>query len=162
MNPAAFLRRLLGDRSGAAIVELGIAAPILALLVVGIADVSNAFSRKLALEQAAQRAMEKIMQTTGTLPPDDTLKAEAVSQAGGGLVVGDVAIVYTLYCVDSAGAFTAQSNYITGSCSGGATEARYLEVRVTDEYEPIFPLPIPGANAEGRYPVKATAGMRIQ
>ena len=33
-------------------------------MAIGIVDMSNAFSRKLTLEQGAQRAIEKIMQTT--------------------------------------------------------------------------------------------------
>ena len=35
------------------------------LMTIGVVDISNAFGRKLTLEQAAQRAIEKIMQTTG-------------------------------------------------------------------------------------------------
>ena len=33
-------------------------------MTIGVVDMSNAFGRKLALEQAAQRAIEKVMQTT--------------------------------------------------------------------------------------------------
>ena len=49
-------------------IELALVAPVLALMVIGIVDMSNAFSRKLALEQGAQRASRKIMQTTETTP----------------------------------------------------------------------------------------------
>ena len=162
MARAAFLRRLLGDRRGVAVIELALTAPIIAALVIGVADTSNAFSRKLALEQAAQRSIEKIMQTTAVTTPVDALKAEAVAQAGGGLTLADVQVVYTLFCVSSTGVFTVNADYDEGTCTSGSTESRYLEVRVTDEYTPIFPLPFAGANAAGNYPVSATAGMRIQ
>lgn len=162
MARAAFLRRLLGDRRGVAVIELALIAPILATLVIGVADVGNAFSRKLALEQAAQRSIEKIMQTTAITTPVAALKAEAVSQARGGLTADDVTVSYSLFCVSNTGVFTANADYDEGVCAGGTTEARYLEVRVSDEYEPIFPVPFAGANADGNYPVSATAGMRIQ
>ena len=57
--------RLLRDERGAAVIELALVAPVLALMVIGIVDISNAYSRKLALEQGAQRAIEKIMQHHG-------------------------------------------------------------------------------------------------
>jgi Flp pilus assembly protein TadG len=162
MMRATFLRRLIGDRRGVAILELALTAPILATLIVGVADVSNGFSRKLALEQAAQRAIEKVMQTTALTTPTATIKAEAVAQAGGGLVAGDVDVSYTLYCVSATGVFVLQADPDEDKCTTGNTEARYLEVKITDEYEPLFPLPFPGANAEGNYVVTATAGMRTQ
>ena len=56
-----FLKSLRGDDRGAAIIELGIVAPILALITVGVVDMANGFATKLKLEQASQRAIEKIM-----------------------------------------------------------------------------------------------------
>lgn len=162
MSRFASMSRVLHDKEGVAVLELALAAPILALMVVGVADLSNAYSRKLALEQAAQRSIEKIMQTTATTTPDATLKAEAVAQAGGGLVASDVTVRYTLYCKSSTGAFSEQASYDDDSCSAGSREARYLEVRVTDEYTPMFPMRFEAANAAGNYVITATAGMRIQ
>ena len=77
------VRQLLANERGAAIIELALVAPILALTVIGIVDMSNAYSRKLALEQGAQRAIEKIMQTTQGDTVDDTIKNEAVCQVNG-------------------------------------------------------------------------------
>lgn len=53
-------RTLVGNERGAAIIELALIAPVVAIAVAGISDLSSAFSRKLALEQGAQRAIEKI------------------------------------------------------------------------------------------------------
>ena len=47
---------------------MALVAPIFALTVIGIVDMSNAYSRKLGAEQGAQRAIEKIMQTTEMTP----------------------------------------------------------------------------------------------
>lgn len=156
MGALAKLRRLLRNQDGVAVLELALAAPILAVMVVGVADLSTAYSRKLALEQAAQRSIEKIMQTTGGTTPDATLKAEAVAQAGGGLVADDVTIEYKLFCN------TVEAADPDGNCAAGEIEARYISVTVSDEFSPVFPLHFAGVNAAGKYPLNATAGMRIQ
>ena len=61
--------KLHADQRGAAVIELAMIAPILAMMVIGIVDMSNGYSRKLALEQGAQRAVEKIMQTELLVSP---------------------------------------------------------------------------------------------
>ena len=55
----------------------------LALLTIGVVDISNGFSRKLQLEQGVQRAVEKVMQTTGVLSVEDTIAREVVCQVNG-------------------------------------------------------------------------------
>ena len=45
------------------IIELALVAPILASLLIGMVDISRAYSAKLPIEQAAQRAIEKVQQT---------------------------------------------------------------------------------------------------
>jgi Flp pilus assembly protein TadG len=67
------LARLLKHERGAAVIEMALVAPVLALGVIGIVDVSNAYSKKLALEQGAQRAIEKIMDTTENSTVESTL-----------------------------------------------------------------------------------------
>ena len=59
-------KRLSQDEGGASIIELALVAPILATLLIGMVDLSRAYSRKLMLEQAAQRAIEKIQQYQST------------------------------------------------------------------------------------------------
>ena len=59
-----FLSQLSATSAASATIELALYAPMLALLTIGVVDMSNAFGRKLALEQAAQRAIEKVMQTS--------------------------------------------------------------------------------------------------
>ena len=71
------------ESRGAAVIEMALIAPVLALGVIGIVDVSNAYSKKLALEQGAQRAIEKIMNTTETTTVEATLANEAVCQVDG-------------------------------------------------------------------------------
>jgi len=168
--------RLHADESGAAIIELALIAPIFALMTIGIVDMSNAYSRKLQAEQAAQRAVEKIMQTTQDDTVENTLKTEAKCQINGGtppcagrVTDADVTVTYRLECTPAGGgAITAQTdtNPVTFdalTCTGGAKESRYIQVTVNDKYTPMFPIHFSALNgSDGTYHVSATAGMRTQ
>ena len=174
------LRRpsLASDERGAAIIELALVAPVLALMTIGIVDMSNAFSRKLALEQGAQRAIEKIMQTTEVDTVEGTLKTEAVCQVNGTntdgtcktspITTSNVTVTYRLECTDSGGTIAAQTStdataFDAFTCGSGTTrEARYIEVNVTDKYTPMFPVHFASYNGDGTYHMSATAGMRTQ
>ena len=171
--------RLAADERGAAIIELALIAPVLALMVIGIVDMSNAFSRKLALEQGAQRAIEKIMQTTGTSTVEGTLKTEAVCQVNGTnsdgtcksspITASNVTVTYRLECTDSGGARTTQTStdattFDGFTCAPGTvSDARYIEILVTDKYTPMFPIHFASFNtSDGTYHLSATAGMRTE
>ena len=170
---------LKSDDRGAAIIELALVAPVLALTVIGIVDMSNAYSRKLALEQGAQRAIERVMQTTGTTTVEDTIKTEAVCQVNGlngdgtcktsPITASDVTVTYRLECIDSAGTTTSQTNtdadvFDTYTCASGTVkEARYISVALQDKYVPLFPIHFASfSSGDGTYHISATAGMRTE
>src|SRR5258708_14450063 len=111
-------RKLLRLTGGPAIIELAMVAPVLALGVIGIVDISNAYSRKLALEQGAQRAVEKIMQTTSYTTVENTLATEAVCQVDGmtngvcnttPITSSNVTVTWRLHCTSSGGAVPDQT-----------------------------------------------------
>jgi Flp pilus assembly protein TadG len=172
------LQRLAADPRGAAIIELALIAPILGLMIIGIVDMSNAFSRKLALEQGAQRAIEKIMQTTANDTVEGTLKTEAVCQVNGTntdgtckaspITTANVTVTYRLECTAAGGAITAQTStdsdtFNAFTCAAGTlSEARYIEIAVADTYTPMFPIHFSFIDADGTYHLSATAGMRTQ
>jgi Flp pilus assembly protein TadG len=146
------LFRLARDKRGAAVVELAMVAPLIATMVVGVVDLSNAFGRKLKLEQASQRAIEKIMNTTANATVEETLKAEAATQAE--VAVSNVTVTYRIEC----------DGNVTSSedCADGETMSKWISVEVVDKYKPLFPVHLAGINADGTYHIKSTAGMRIQ
>ena len=173
------MMRLLNNDRGAAVIEMALVAPIFALTVIGIVDMSNAYSRKLAAEQGAQRAIEKIMQTTETSTVATTLKTEAVCQVNGlnangtcktsPITASDVTVTYRLECKTTTG--TIATVYTTTDvaihdateCTSVQKEQRYIEVRVDDKYTPMFPIRFASfTSADGTYHVSATAGMRTQ
>ena len=161
------MRRLLNlarDRKGAAVIELALAAPILATMVIGVTDISIAYGQKLELEQAAQRAIEKVAQTTGETTPEDTIKKEAMCQYNGtepddlGICPGavtsdDVSVTYSLKCD---GVVTAYST----DCAPGQAEIRYISTTVRDNYAPMFDLHF-NTDEDGTYHLEGTAGVRV-
>lgn len=160
-------RRLTSIRSeerGAAIIELAFIAPVIALLTVGVVDLSNGFGRKLRLEQAAQRSIEKVMQTTGVLSVEGTITQEALCQYNGTntdgsckttpLTAANVEVTHRLEC---AGVLTNASD-----CVDDDVEAKWLQVRVWDDYSPMFPLKFTGIDANNKYHIEAIAGMRTK
>ena len=170
--------KLRSDDGGAAVIEMALIAPVFALFVIGISDMSNAYTQKLALEQGAQRSIEKVMQTTGVTTVEDTIKTEAVCQVNGvnangtcktaPITAADVTVTYRLECKDSAGTITSQTNtdattFDALECPTSTTESRYLEVLVQDKYTPIFPVHFASFTAaDGTYHLSARAGMRTQ
>jgi Flp pilus assembly protein TadG len=167
------LRHLLGDVRGAAIIELALAAPILAIMISGVADISIAFGRELELEQGVQRAIERVMQTTGEDTVEATIAAEALCQVNGRngsdcytspLEADDITVKYRMECTDSAGTMTpyetdSSTTFAGWNCGGGESEARYIGVTATETYTPIFPIHFLTAS-DGKYHLSATAGMR--
>ena len=166
------------DDRGAAIIELALVAPFFALMVVGIVDMSNAYSRKLALEQASQRAIEKVMQTTQLDTVQDTLKSEACAQVDGvnadgsckntPITANDVTVTFRLECTNAAGTMTSQTStdadtFDTYTCASGTTkEAKYISVTVASFYTPMFPIHFAKIDRDGTYHLSATAGVRTK
>ena len=156
------LPRLKRNERGAAIIELALTAPILALMTIGVVDMSNAFSRKLALEQATQRGIEKVMQTTGDTTVDDTLKLEVAAQAGIPEDDADekVSVTYRLECIATDGTVTEKADFDYDECGETEKQGRYIEIEAHDEYEPMFPIHFMGIDDDGTYHISARAGMR--
>ena len=155
--------KIARDNSGAVLIELALIAPVLALMVMGISDISMAFSKRLELEQAAQRAIEKVMQTTGEDTPEGTIQKEAVCQYNGTnadktckaspITVDNVKVEYTLTCDNVDTAYGVD-------CASTAVEYRYISATITDSYTPMFPIHF-GTGADGKYTLTATAGVRV-
>jgi Flp pilus assembly protein TadG len=155
---------LRSDNRGAAIIELAMVAPVIALLTIGVVDLSNGFGRKLRLEQAAQRSIEKVMQTTGVLTVEETIAAEAVCQYNGTnangsckttpLTTANVSVTHRLECD---GVLTTNPD-----CTGTQKESRWVQVTVSDDYEPMFPIHFSGIDDGTKYHIQAIAGMRTE
>ena len=148
-------KRLAKDEGGASILELALVAPILATLLIGMVDLSRAYSHKLQLEQAAQRAIEKVQQYQSTTSTYATLQTEAAAAAG--VPVGNVAIDYWLECDG-----TRASNY-NAACASGQTDGRWVQIDITSTFTPMFRVRRwMGSNPDGTFTIHGIAGMRTQ
>ena len=178
--------RLMANDRGAAVIEMALVAPVLALGVIGIVDVSNAYSRKLALEQGAQRAVEKIMNTTETSTVEATLANEVKCQVNGSTTTTttsggvttstttcntsatqNITVSWRLDCktgtntVSTTTTDSATYDTLVAACTSPSTRAGYVQVTVTDKYSPMFPVHFASFNtSDSTYHIAATAGVR--
>lgn len=148
---------LSADERGNSLIEMALVAPVLATLLVGAVDMSRAYSAKLNLEQAAQRTIELIQRSEYTTSNNATLAADAQAAAGAG---SSATVASWLECNNDG----TKLDYDTGTCSNSsAPYARYVQLTVQKPFTPTFGTRFfPGANANGTYTIRATAGIRTQ
>ena len=156
------MRRLLKlnrDERGAALIELALTAPFFAALLIGIIDVSRAYSMKYKFEQAAQRAVEEIEQNHTVQSDYSAYATEAATAANNAGYTGSTATAdYYLWCDG-----VRQAAGTTACSTSGATYARYVTITVSNTYTPMFSSRAwPGANAQGNIPISGVAGIRVQ
>ena len=178
--------RLIGNDRGAAVIEMAMIAPVFALGVIGIVDVSNAYSRKLALQQGVQRAVEKIANTTENASVESTLINEVKCQVNGSTTATstsggvttttttcntsptqNITVNWRLDCTTGtttvSQSTTASATYDTwaAACTSPSTRAGYVSVTVTDKYSPMFPIHFASfSTSDSTYHINATAGVR--
>ena|SRR5690348_7912405 len=155
------LKSLSCDEAGASIIEIALILPVFSTLIIGVADITRAYSQKLILEQAAYRAIEKVQQYQATESTYDTLKNEVVAAAASAgftdVTASNVTIDYWLECSG-----VRQSNY-DSTCASMPVTARYITVDVTHKFTPMFASRRwPGSNSDGTYTLHGRAGLRTQ
>lgn len=149
------LRQIAADERGTSIIEMALVLPVLATLMLGMSDVSRAYSHKLQLEQAAFRSIEKVQQYQTTSSTYATLKTEAAVAAG--VLPTAVEVNYWLECNG------AKSGSYETNCTAGQNYARWVEVVITKKYTPLFGSRFfPGANTDGTYTILGKARLRTQ
>jgi Flp pilus assembly protein TadG len=169
------LRALLAAKDGTAVTELAFVAPILAVMAAGVIDISTAYSRKLALEQGAQRAIEKIMQTTDDNTVEGTLVEEVMCQVNGmkadgtcnttPITAANVTVTFKRTCRNVAGALGAQQTNTNPdaldalSCPGThPVQNRFIDVTIVDNFQGTFIHKFWGNS--NSFQINASAGMR--
>src|SRR4029079_8616403 len=126
----AKLKSLARDESGASIIEMGMLLPFLGAMVIGVADISRAYSAKLKLEQAAYRSIEKVQQYRDTTSTFSTISSEASTAAvDAGFTSPTVTVDYFLECDGSR-----QATYNTNCASG--TPNRWITVDIAGTFTP--------------------------
>jgi Flp pilus assembly protein TadG len=157
------LKRLRDSERGASVIELALVAPVFATLVVGISDVTRAYSMKLRLEEAAQRAIETVQQQSRNGNNYSTLSTEASNAASAAGYSGStVTVTYSLECNGTSNTSTTGAA-INATCNSGQTYARYVTVNISNSYTPMFTASyFPHHNNNGTVTVSGYAGIRVQ
>lgn len=160
------LSRLAREERGAALIELALAAPFLAALVIGMTDMARGYSTKLQIEQAAQRTVERVEQQKSVATSYNSMLSteatNAMTDAGyssGNTITPDS----WLECSSNGTSWTRQSDF-NGSCpNANDISARYVSVSISRTFTPMFASRVwPGANTNGSFTVTGYAEVRIQ
>ena len=148
---------LVRDTAGSVTIELALLAPILGTMLIGMVDLSTAFSNKLRLEQIAQRTIEKVQQNGFTVGQKLTLETEAETAAGTGSVA---TLKFWLECdgVRQTGA----AAYTTGCPDADDVFGRFVQLAIVKSHTPIIAAKFSQSNTNGTITVRGTAGIRIQ
>lgn len=153
---------LLGrNEAGSMVIEMGLLAPILASVLILMSDLSIAFSERLKLEQAAQTAIEKVMQGQARTTTESAaaLKSEAATLAN--VPPEQVSVTFYLECVNP-DTNAATPTAWNGVCISPQVSRRYMEVVIDKNYTPFFRQTVVGTNANGQYPLRGRTSVRVQ
>jgi Flp pilus assembly protein TadG len=144
--------RIARDRRGVSMIEFGLLAPVVAVLMGAMIDLSMGLSHVFSLQQSVSRSLEMVQanrpQKAATASDVDfTYLTDEVAKAAG-VPTSKVVITKWLECNG-----VKQSSY-NGSCADGADTARYVDLKVTKDYV--------GKMYLKTFPVSANAAVRIQ
>ena len=133
------LPALARDERGTSLIEFGFLAPFLALLAMGMIDLSNGLAERFALQQAVNRSLELVQSRPAVAAADSNevdysfVKTEAVAAAGLTEEEEDqVTLTRWLECDGE------DRGDVNGDCEDGEESARYLRVRITKDFEGDF------------------------
>jgi Flp pilus assembly protein TadG len=145
------------DERGTSVIELAIAAPILAAFLVGMVDLSRAYSAKLQLEQAAQRSIEYVQRNGFVVGQEDLVRDEAASAAN----VAASAVTLTTWAECRSGA-TVTTAAFNDACTGADSYARYVSIDVQKSHTPFFRFKWDLKTASSNYVLHGKAAIRVQ
>jgi len=145
------------DVAGTATIELALTAPILGALLIGMVDLSTAFSNKLRLEQVAQRTIERVQQNGFTTGQETILETEAQTAGGTGSTAD---LTFWIEC--NGVRQTGSTAYTTGCPNSGDVYGRFVELVIVKTHTPIIAARFSQSNSNGTMTVRGKAGIRIQ
>lgn len=157
---------LARDERGASLIELALAAPIFAAMLIGVIDLSRAYSMKLVIEQVAQRTIERVenQSSVATSSYNTMLNAEATSgMTAAGYSTGNTYTPDSWAECSTDGITWTRTASFTTDCPTGQTQARYASIKIQRSYAPLFKSRAwPGADSSGNITLTGFAQVRMQ
>ncbi|HEY0111558.1 MAG TPA: TadE/TadG family type IV pilus assembly protein [Allosphingosinicella sp.] len=151
MQTLASFRALSRDERGVSVIEFGFLAPVLAMLAMGIIDLSRGLSERFSLQQAVNRSLELVQSRPARANENATdvdysfVEDEAIAAAGDGATV---TLTRWRECNG------VEATPYADSCPEGQDQARYLRVRITKSFAGEFYF--------DTIPMAASGALRIQ
>jgi Flp pilus assembly protein TadG len=145
-------RRLVRDARGVSMIEFGLLAPFLGLLVAGMIDLGQGLSERFTLQQAVNRGLEMLHSAPPEAAENESeidysfVAAEAASAAG--VPEDHVTMTQWLECDG-----TKQDDF-NGSCEDDEQVARYIQLTIHKDYT--------GSLFLGEVEMEAMGAVRVQ
>jgi Flp pilus assembly protein TadG len=128
----SFLARLRRSIAGSVVVETAIVAPVLVLLALGTFDISRMIGRQSDLQAGATEVQSIVLAVAnGTATDVNTIQSVLMSTLA--LPSNKVAVVKMFRCGNNTALVTASS-----SCATNAVISTYVQVTLTDTYNPMW------------------------
>ena len=127
---------IVRDERGTSLIEFGFLAPFLALLAMGVIDLSQGLAERFAIQQAVSRGLELVQArpaeaaATATDVDYSFVTTEVAKSAG--VDESQVTLTRWLECNGT------DKGDVNGECAAGEDSARYLRVRVTKDFKAEF------------------------
>jgi Flp pilus assembly protein TadG len=166
MTAGAMLRnwRLLDDERGVSVIEMGFLAPILGFMMLGMVDLANGYTRKMAVENAVNRAMEKV--AVLAVQDDYTFLKTEITAALPSVATSTVTVDTYAKC-DTTTMPTFKSECAFRANGTPEEISRYVRVRVADRWKPMFNYGAFGhylfkTGSDGKVPLSVDTQLRVQ
>lgn len=142
------------DRRGASVLELGLALPVMMVVLLGLIDVASLYSAQMSVQQAAARALERV-QVGNSRSDFAFVRTEAAAAAG--VPESQVTVETWLECNED------RKPSGTTDCATGERRARYVQVAITSSYAPYFRYsPLGTRDSAGNVALTARSSVRYQ
>lgn len=158
----SFAGALARDERGLGLIEIAALAPFLALLAVGVIDITSAVTKRVKIQYAVSRTIELaaahgLQQASNSNSYDFTFYKEHAATAAG-IDSSQVQTDYWLECGDTGVRQPAATNL----CPVGQPSARYLKIVANSSFTPIFSIRALGGAIGSTYPIVTEAAVRLQ
>jgi Flp pilus assembly protein TadG len=129
------LRSLARDERGTSLIEFGFLVPFLALLTMGVIDLSQGLAERFAIQQAVAQGLELVQARPAVADAEsgdvDYSFVKNKVAAVAGVPANQVTLTRWLEC-------NGTQKTVNSSCAEGEVVARYLKVRVTKNFNGDF------------------------
>jgi Flp pilus assembly protein TadG len=147
------LTRLARDERGTSLIEFGFLAPFLALLTLGVIDLSRGLAERFQLQQAVSGSLELVQSQPHTADPETGLVDYSFVEAQAKAAAGTDADVKMTLWLECDGEEQPAEDFAK-KCDDDEDTARYLRVKIAKDFHGDFYF--------DTIPMSASGALRIQ